>query len=223
MGIKNGPAMFQRLMDGILGNPDCCSVYVDDIVIGSRGATEEEAIKNHAADVKEVLERLRKHGIVAEVSKTAFFTKSVEFCGHILEGGARRPQPGKMMAIQKYSAPTTLKELRGFLGLANYYSGYIKDYAELANPLMQLLKGRPKNSEVKSTRVKIEWMMEQEKALLSLKEVLTKVVPLTLLDHDKDIYLSPDASKYAMGCALEQRGCSCVKGKTEEEGCKHPL
>ena len=85
MRIKNGPAIFQQVMDHVLQGLDCADVYIDDIIIGSSGATEEELLANHDRDVRAVLDRPRKEELVASVSKTDFFVRSVEFCGHVLE------------------------------------------------------------------------------------------------------------------------------------------
>ena len=120
MGIKNGPAIFQRVMDHVLQGLDYVDVYIDDIFIGSSGATEEELLANHDRDVRAVLDRLRKEELVVLVSKTDFFVRSVEFCGHVLENGTRRPAPGKMLALERCEKPDDVRELRGFLGLANY-------------------------------------------------------------------------------------------------------
>ena len=90
MGIKNGPAIYQQIMDHILQGLDCADVYIDDIIIGSSGETEEELLANHDRDVRAELDRLRKEELVASVSKTDFFVRSVEFCGHFLENGTRR-------------------------------------------------------------------------------------------------------------------------------------
>ena len=119
MGIKNGPAIFQRVMDHVLQGLDCADVYIDDIIIGSSGATEEELLANHDRDVRAVLDRLRKEELVASVSKTDFFVRSVEFSGHVLENGTRRPAPGKMLALERWDKPDNVRDLRGFLGLAN--------------------------------------------------------------------------------------------------------
>ena len=69
MGIKNGPAIFQRVMDHVLQGLDCADVYIDDIINGSSGDTEEKLWANHDHDVSAVLERLRKEELVASVSK----------------------------------------------------------------------------------------------------------------------------------------------------------
>ena len=96
MGLKNGPVIFQGVMDHVLQGLDCADVYIDDIIIGSSGDTEEELLSSHDRDVRAVLARLRKEELVASVSKTDFFVHLVEFCGHVLENAARRPAPGKM-------------------------------------------------------------------------------------------------------------------------------
>ncbi len=224
MGITNGPPQFQKMMDKVLEGLDCCQCYVDDILIGSRGDTEAELLENHRKDVESVLQRMRQYGLVAEVSKTAFFARRVEFCGHILEGGARRPQEGKLVAIENYSAPTTLKELRSFLGLCNYYSGYVRDYAELAAPLMDMLKGITKDGDLKSSKIKLtKWGLEQERSFLDLKRALTTAVPVQLMDQKKPVYLSPDASDFAVGVAMQQKGCECPLDKESIPTCRCAL
>ena len=55
---------------------------------------------------------------MASLKKCCFFCTSVEFCGHVLEGGERRPAPGKLMAVERWEAPKTVTALRGFLGFA---------------------------------------------------------------------------------------------------------
>ena len=69
MGIKNGPAIFQRVMDHILQGLDRADVYIDDTIIGTSSETEEELSANHDRDVRAVLDRLRKEELVAWVSK----------------------------------------------------------------------------------------------------------------------------------------------------------
>ena len=76
MGIKNGSGIFERVMDHILQGLDCVDVYIDDIIIGSSGDTEEKLLANHNHDVRAVLNRLRKEELL---SKTDFFVRSFEF------------------------------------------------------------------------------------------------------------------------------------------------
>ena len=105
MGIKNGLTVFQRAMDHVLQGLDCADVYVNDIIIGSSGDTEEELLANHNRDARAVFDGLRKEESVASLSKTDFFVPSVEFCGHVLENGTRQPAAGKMLALERWEKP----------------------------------------------------------------------------------------------------------------------
>ena len=204
MGIKNGPAIFQRVIDHVLQGLNCADVYTDDIVISSSGDTEEELLANNDRDVRAVLDRLRKEELVASVSKTDFFVHSVEFCGHVLENGTRQPAPEKMLALERSEKPDNVRKLRGFLGLANSYSGYVQNYASIATPLIEMLKNLPKHKNGKT--IGLTWNASANEAFLKLKRAITDIVPLQLADWDKDFVLAPDASNWAVGAALQQEG-----------------
>ena len=136
MSIKNGPAIFQQVMDHVLQRSDPADVYIDDIIIGSSGETEEEQLANLDRNVLAVLDRLGKEELVASVSQTDFFVRSIEFCRHVLENGTGRPAPGIMLALDRWENPDNVRELRGFLGLANYFLGYVQNHASIATPLI---------------------------------------------------------------------------------------
>ena len=128
--------MFQRMMEWVLAELDNADPYVDDIIIGSTGDTEEELMENHERDLRALLEVLKREELVVDPRKANLFVREVEFCGHILREGQRSPAPGKLLSIQKWEIPSTITALRGFLGLTNYYSGYVHNYSALAAPLM---------------------------------------------------------------------------------------
>jgi hypothetical protein len=140
MGLKNGNAMFQRMMEWVLRDNPNADPYVDDIIIGSIGDSEEELLENHERDIREVLQVLQKHDLVADWKKVRLFMREVEFCGHVLREGRRGPAPGKLLSIQGWELPKTVTQLRGFLGLTNYYSCYVPSYAQLAAPMMGKLQ-----------------------------------------------------------------------------------
>ena len=189
MGIKNGPAMFQRVMGHVLQGVDCADVNIDDIVIGSSGDAEEELLANHDRDVRAVMDRLQKEELVAPVSKTDFFVCSVEFCGDVLENGTRWPAPGKMLALERLEKPDNVWELRGLFGLANYYSGYFHNYASKATPLIEMLKRLPKHRN--GEKMGLTWNASANKAFLKLKCAITDIVPLQLADWDNEFVLTP--------------------------------
>ena len=75
MGLNNGGAIFQRIMEWVLQKKiEFVDPYVDDVVIGSTGKTEEEAVQNHEKDVRMVLERLKAHILLVKPSKAYFFS-----------------------------------------------------------------------------------------------------------------------------------------------------
>ena len=116
MGLKNAPAIFQRIMEQVLKDLPFADPYIDDVIIGSTGATVEETIENHFQDLKKVLETLEKADIVVSTKKMQLFMKEVEFCGHILSEGKRRPAPGKLMAVQKWELPRVVTKLFWIFG-----------------------------------------------------------------------------------------------------------
>ena len=143
MGAKNGNAAFQRMMEDLLGPiRDCADPFVDDIIIGSvtEDMTEDELIEAHEKDRRKVLSELDKHNMVCKRTKASLFMKEVEFAGHVVGHGQRRPMPGKLASLHHWEKPQTISELRSFMGFCNYYSGYVRMYAELSGPLHKMLQ-----------------------------------------------------------------------------------
>ena len=99
---------------------------------------------------------MEKHKLVANLSKAKLYASEVEFCGHILRDGTISPAPGKLLSIQCWDLPKTITQLRGFLGLANYYSGYVKDYAHHAALLTTLLQLKKEDGK-KGSKKPIHW------------------------------------------------------------------
>lgn len=131
MGLTNAAQQFQAMMEDCLECiKDIADPYIDDILISTRAEPGEDLLQKHYQHIRRVLNALLEKRLIADIRKCKFFTKRVEFCGHVLENGSRSPAPGRLMAIQKWERPTTVTALRSFLGFTNYYSTYIKAYAE---------------------------------------------------------------------------------------------
>ena len=109
-----------------------------------------------------------------------------------------------MLALDCWEKPDNVRELRGFLGLANYYSGYVQNTASIGTPLIEILKNLPKHNNGKKRGQ--TWNASANEAFLKLKRAITDIVPLQLADWDKDFVLTPDASNWAVGAALQQKG-----------------
>ena len=203
MGLKNGNAIFQRVMEEVLREEEYADPYVDDIIIGSTGDTEEALLNNHEADLRRILQVLAANKLVADPRKAHLFMREVEFCGHVLREGKRTPAPGKLAALQKWERPRTITQLRGFLGLANYYSQYVTNYASLAGPLMELLKV-DKVVGKKWSSVPLQWSPALDSCFEALKRALAAQLELFQVEPDKPFRMGTDASNTAVGGVLEQ-------------------
>ena len=108
MGAKNGNAAFQRMMEDLLSPvQDCADPFVDDIIIGSgtESMTEDELIHAHEKDRRRVLSELDKHNMVCKPTKASLFVREVEFAGHVVGHGQRRPMPGKLASLHHWEKP----------------------------------------------------------------------------------------------------------------------
>ena len=107
IGAKNGNALFQRMMEDLLGPVrDCADPFVDDIIIGpgTGEMSEDELIKAHEKDLRRVLDVLDRHQMVCKPTKASFFVQDVEFAGHVVGHGQRRPMPGQVGRLEPLGA-----------------------------------------------------------------------------------------------------------------------
>jgi len=116
-GLTNAPAYFMYLMNSVF-MPELDKfvvVFIDDILVYSKNKEE------HAQHLRVVLDRLREHKLYAKFSKCAFWLKEVPFLGHVLSSEGVAVDPGKVKDVLNWKPPTTVHEVRSFLGLAGYY------------------------------------------------------------------------------------------------------
>ena len=195
-GLKNSAIAFQKMMQQVLApvsSPNIV-IYIDDVLIMS--ATFEEHLKM----VEKVLFTLQKNGVKIKVKKCEFFRKEVTFLGHILTREGVKKSPEYVKKVKEHSKPTTVKELRKFLGLINFQRKFIQNCSILAKPLNELTK-RP-------DRTKIEWTEEREEAFNKLKLEVEKDIILTYPDYESDsskLELYVDASNTGAGACLMQK------------------
>uniref|UniRef100_A0A8C6M011 ribonuclease H n=1 Tax=Nothobranchius furzeri TaxID=105023 RepID=A0A8C6M011_NOTFU len=133
-GLTNAPAVFQSLVNSVLGDylNQFVTVYLDDILIFSKSPTE------HRQHVRAVLQRLLENHLYVKAEKCEFHVPSVKFLGFILESGRLKTDPDKIQSVLSWPTPTTRKQLQRFLGFANFYRRFIKNYSQTAAPLTQL-------------------------------------------------------------------------------------
>jgi hypothetical protein len=139
-GLTNAPAHFTYLMNTVF-MPELDKfmvVFIDDILIYSKN--EEE----HAQHLRIVLTRLREHQLYAKFSKCAFWLEEIQFLGNVLFAKGITVDPSKVKDILEWKPPTTVHQVRSFLGLAGYYCRFIPDFPKLVKPITSLLKNDTK-------------------------------------------------------------------------------
>ena len=166
----------------------CVIVYIDDILIYSKMAEE------HLVHLREVLELLRKHKLYAKISKCDFWSKEVEFLGHVVSADGVKVDPKKIDVIRNWPIPSSLKELQSFLGLANYYRKFIMNFSKKVVLITELLKCM--NSFV--------WAEETQCSFDTLKDALSSAPVLCTPDPKLPFWVMTDASGHAIGAVLSQ-------------------
>jgi hypothetical protein len=189
-GLTNAPAAFMRLMNDVFRPllDECVVVFLDDILVYSRSHEE------HERHLRAVFEILRSNKLYAKLSKCEFGKSEVEFLGHIVGADGIRPMQNKVAAVRDWKVPTTVSELRSFLGLVGYYRRFIPQHAKIALPLTKLTQ----------SNTAYEWTEEQQTAFDKLKELLTTAPVLRMPDPTLPYTITTDASDYAIGAVLTQ-------------------
>ena len=189
-GLTNAPAYFMYLMNSVF-MPELDKfvvVFIDDILIYSKN--EED----HAKHLRIVLQRLRDHQLYAKFSKCEFWLDSVKFLGHTISSEGIAVDPSKVQEVMDWKPPTSVHQIRSFLGLAGYYRRFIPDFSRIAKPMTELLK----------KGVKFVWDEKCEKAFHTLREQLTTAPVLAQPDNTKSFDVYCDASGTGLGCVLMQ-------------------
>jgi hypothetical protein len=149
-------------------------VFIDDILVYSKNKAE------HAKHLHTVLQRMREHLLYAKLSKCDFWLKEIKFLGHTISEGGIAVDPDKVQEVMNWKPPTTVRQIRSFLGLAGYYRRFIPDFSRIAKPIIELLK----------KGAKFEWGQKCEDAFHTLRQHLTTTHVLAQPDSNKpfDVY-----------------------------------
>ncbi|KFG81444.1 hypothetical protein MANI_024595 [Metarhizium anisopliae] len=189
-GLCNAPATFQNYINHTLFDllDKFCTAYLDDILIYS---TDK---KQHREHVREVVMRLRDAGLQIDIDKCEFETTRTKYLGLIITPGGVEMDLDKVSTILDWKPPPALRDLQRFLGFANFYRRFIRDFSKITRPLNDLLK--------KSTIW--SWEAEHQTAFEQLKAAFAIAPVLALYDYNRKTVLETDASDSASGGVLSQ-------------------
>ena len=192
-GLRNAGQTFQRFIDQVLQGLPFCFVYMDDLLIASTSREE------HLEHIRTVFQRLEDHGLIISLHKCEFLAPAVNFLGHQVDAAGLHTLPEKVQAIIEYAEPATLRALRRFLGLVNFYRRFIPRCAKIVQPLTDLLAGpkTPKNKAIVLSGT-------ARAAFTAVKEAISAATLLTHPQPNAPIALMVDASDFAVGAALNQ-------------------
>lgn len=160
--------------------------YIDDILIASVSAEEH-------AHLRIVLTRLKKFGLSLNLDKCVIGVAELTFLGHRVNSEGCISTTEKIEAIQKFLKPKMVKDLRQFLGMLNFYPGFLRNAASVQTPLHIYLQDSRKNDK----RV-INWSAEAEVAFENAKASLAKQTMLAHPSPDARTRLVTDASDFTM-------------------------
>ena len=194
-GLRNAPGAFQREMTRILDifPHDRVIVYIDDVLIISNSLEEHEQL------VSKVLATLEAHGVKIKPGKCTWFASEVEYLGHVVGAGGIRKSDKFVEQIRDAKRPETIKQLREFLGLANFQRKFVPNFSMIQKPLSEKLRGRGSR--------KLQWTDDMDDAFEAIKQKLQEDVILSYPDYSDSaapLQLYVDASGVGAGACLCQ-------------------
>jgi transposase InsO family protein len=199
-GLTNAPADFQRFINDVLAPflDRFTTAYLDDILIYSN------SLEEHREHVRQVLEKLSAAGLHLKPEKCEFYRREVKYLGLIVGIDGIKMDPDKVAAVSEWAVPRKVKDVRSFLGFANFYRRFVRGYSELVRPLTRLTR----------KEIKFRWGPEEQAAFTALKIAFTTAPVLRRFDHDRDVIVETDASDYVSAGVLSQY---------DNDGILHPV
>ena len=183
------PTEFQKLMDLTLASINSVFVYIDDILIVTKGTKQQ-----HMNKVREVLKILDNAKLQLKAEKCVVAQESIEWLGYKLTRTGISPVNAKSQGISERLRPTNLKQLRSFLGAVNQFNKFIPNLAAISFPFRSILK----------RDADWTWNSDHETAFKRINEEIKKVVELSHFKRNQEIRIICDASKQGLGAVLQQ-------------------
>jgi hypothetical protein len=187
-GLCNAGATFQRVVELIIADLKASTAYVDDIL------TASENFDEHLVHLEQLFIRLKDANMKVKTTKCTFAANETTFLGFTISEDGVKMKEDRIEAVKNYPRPKTPKQIKQFLGLAGYYRQFIRNFAEIVNPLNKLLK----------KELKFNWTDECENSFQVMIKLLSNPPILAFPDFTKPFHLATDASNVGIGAVLYQ-------------------
>jgi len=191
-GLTNSLATFQAMMNDLLRDlvvEKKVAIFIDDVMV----VTETE--EGHDEIVEEVLRRLEENDLFVKPKKCVWKVREVGFLEVIIGEDGVRMEKEKVQGVIEWPMPKSVKDVQKFLGLANYYRRFVKDFAKIAKLLHEMMR----------KEMKWNWGERQQKTFEELKERFTTEPVLVIPDLDKEMRVEADASDFTTGGVLSMK------------------
>ena len=195
-GLSVSSEIFQKRLHQALEGLKNVICVADDVLVYGIGEDDEDAIKNHDENLKELLGRCPQQGIRLNGEKTVFRQTEVTFLGYKIGKEGLKADPAKVEAVMKMKPPTNVTEIQRLTGMVNYLSRFLPRLSEVFKPIRKLT--------VKDT-VWL-WGQEQDQAFREIKNLVTSAPVLSYYDQTKPLEIQCDASQSGIGSVLLQEG-----------------
>ncbi|KAI2655842.1 Transposon Tf2-6 polyprotein [Labeo rohita] len=191
-GLANSPSCFQAFINDVFRDMlnRWVIVYIDDILVFSNSYPE------HVQHVRAVLQRLIAHQLYAKEEKCDFHRDRISFLGYIISPEGVAMDQKKVDAVLRWPRPSTLRELQRFLGFANFYRRFIRNFSTVAAPLTTMIKRGVS---------RLSWSQAAIQAFNDLRQRFSTAPILHHPDPERPFVLEVDASSTGVGAVLSQR------------------
>ena len=140
-GLTNSPVIFQAIINNILKDlidTGDIAVFINDMLV----RTENE--KKHNEVVEEILRRIEVNNLYLKSKKYVWKVKEINFLELVMGADSIKMQKEKVLGVLEWPRPKIVKDVQKFLGLANYYRWFVKDFTKIAKPLYRLVRRNEK-------------------------------------------------------------------------------
>uniref|UniRef100_A0AAG5DRP6 RNA-directed DNA polymerase n=1 Tax=Anopheles atroparvus TaxID=41427 RepID=A0AAG5DRP6_ANOAO len=202
-GLRNAAQTFQRLIHEVVRGLDFIFPYIDDLFIASSSPEE------HREHLRLLFERLKQHNLAINVAKCELGRDTLDFLGHSVSAEGIRPLPDRVESVKNFKLPPTVKELKSFLAMINFYRRFVPNAIQAQIPLLSMIPGNKRND-----RTPLNWTDETVAAFERCKHQLAEATLLAHPAKSAELSLWVDASDTAAGAVLHQ----IVGGKAQPLG-----